>query len=426
MKAPRKSMVKEKSNRLQKRKKLAFAVISLGIMGILGCLLLEITLRVTSTRENNATFVLGKKWYPLFPIGVPVEMPSIDHSPDAYRVYSPMLGWSLGPLAKAEEPNYTGGDDKFFYFSNEFGYRCTESEYVEASARFKNASVPTDDPNEYDFVCIGDSFTHGDAVIAEQSWPFLLSKFTGKSVVNLGVGGYGTDQAVMRYEDSSIKSKTVLLGLIAGDLERSTSLVYNFASGGLKSKPIYEFHQSGSKRFNAPAKHGDDLRKEYALGAESKFFSRAVHSWDPRMLRRSLLDFSYVFRLVKSAPVWIESKNARSIYTTDDSRLEYSINIISHLNETALARGADLRVVLLGSLYSFSEKNESRDNWDLFKTKLDESGIGWIDTTDQLFNLYESNPDDVVTKVDGLHYTPEANSLVARIIAESFPSSSLE
>ena len=46
----------------------------------------------------------------------------------------------------------------------------------------------------------GDSFTWGDEVTPDQSYGNVLSGLMGCRVANYGVGGYGTDQAFLRYE----------------------------------------------------------------------------------------------------------------------------------------------------------------------------------------------------------------------------------
>lgn len=48
-------------------------------------------------------------------------------------------------------------------------------------------------------LCSGDSFTHGDGVGDEDTWCAQLARRLGTSSVNLGVGGYGIDQAFLRY-----------------------------------------------------------------------------------------------------------------------------------------------------------------------------------------------------------------------------------
>ena len=46
----------------------------------------------------------------------------------------------------------------------------------------------------------GDSMTHGDEVTDDEAWLHRLSERLGCNVQNFGVGGYGLDQAALRYE----------------------------------------------------------------------------------------------------------------------------------------------------------------------------------------------------------------------------------
>ncbi len=46
----------------------------------------------------------------------------------------------------------------------------------------------------------GDSYTQGHPRI-EKSWPYRLEQQLGRPVLNFGVGGYGTDQAYLRFEE---------------------------------------------------------------------------------------------------------------------------------------------------------------------------------------------------------------------------------
>ena len=45
----------------------------------------------------------------------------------------------------------------------------------------------------------GDSYTYATDVSHEDAWSNILSKMVGGRVANFGVGGYGTDQAYLRF-----------------------------------------------------------------------------------------------------------------------------------------------------------------------------------------------------------------------------------
>ena len=55
----------------------------------------------------------------------------------------------------------------------------------------------------------GDSFTFGSEVNDEQAWGNVLARNLGCRVANFGVGGYGTDQAVMRFTENTKDSSSI-------------------------------------------------------------------------------------------------------------------------------------------------------------------------------------------------------------------------
>lgn len=70
---------------------------------------------------------------------------------------------------------------------------------------------------------MGDSYTYGDEVLDEESWPAQLQKLTGRRVLNGGVTGYGFDQIVLRAEKlvRAHKPSTVILAFISDDIART-------------------------------------------------------------------------------------------------------------------------------------------------------------------------------------------------------------
>ena len=67
--------------------------------------------------------------------------------------------------------------------------------------------------------------------------------------------GYGIDQAILSYLYSPIETETVVLGIIPGDFERATNIVYKgIYYGGNRSKPMFYFKDDGSYELkNQPA-----------------------------------------------------------------------------------------------------------------------------------------------------------------------------
>jgi len=77
-------------------------------------------------------------------------------------------------------------------------------------------------PSGTPVLAVGDSFTFGDEVDDDATWPAQLERALGRPVVNGGVFGYGFDQIVLRAEQllERIPADTLVVSLIAGDVER--------------------------------------------------------------------------------------------------------------------------------------------------------------------------------------------------------------
>jgi hypothetical protein len=90
---------------------------------------------------------------------------------------------------------------------------------------FRNKNIPS----QTDIVAIGDSHTFGNTAKMEDSWPMVLGRLSGKSVYNLGMGGYGPNQYYHLFKTKalSLKPRVVLCGLYMGDdFENAFSISY--------------------------------------------------------------------------------------------------------------------------------------------------------------------------------------------------------
>lgn len=70
---------------------------------------------------------------------------------------------------------------------------------------------------------VGDSFTFGDEVNDNETWPAHLQQILSRRVVNAGVFGYGLDQSVLRAETILREKNNIdvlIVGMIADDINR--------------------------------------------------------------------------------------------------------------------------------------------------------------------------------------------------------------
>jgi hypothetical protein len=93
----------------------------------------------------------------------------------------------------------------------------------------------------------GDSFTWGDEVSAEQSYPNVLSALLRCRVANFGVPGYGTDQSFLRYRDRiTASAPVVVLGVWSENIVRNVNRYRGFlAPGRFGFKPRFLLNGEG-------------------------------------------------------------------------------------------------------------------------------------------------------------------------------------
>lgn len=97
----------------------------------------------------------------------------------------------------------------------------------------------------------GDSFTkaHTPYVRREEAWPNLLALELGRPVDNFGVGGYGSDQALVRFLDHGDQHTTpiVIMGHMAENMVRNLTRIRELTvyGKGLAFKPRFDFDESG-------------------------------------------------------------------------------------------------------------------------------------------------------------------------------------
>lgn len=80
---------------------------------------------------------------------------------------------------------------------------------------FRNPGVP----DAAEIVAIGDSHTYGNTATMADSWPYALTRLSGRKVYNMGLGGYGPNQYfhLLTTKALKLKPRLILVGLYIGD-----------------------------------------------------------------------------------------------------------------------------------------------------------------------------------------------------------------
>lgn len=154
-----------------------------------------------------STFIFVKRFLTNAPYQI-AESSSLKWT--SHLTFDPLLGWVN--KADAFVPDAYGPG--VFVQNNSQGFR---------KSRDVSKSVPKGKRRVF---CVGDSFAFGEGVSNTDSWCDQLElKDTGLETVNLGMPGYGLDQAYLRYleTENSIEHDVVIVSLIRDDLPRMKS-----------------------------------------------------------------------------------------------------------------------------------------------------------------------------------------------------------
>ena len=88
----------------------------------------------------------------------------------------------------------------------------------------------------------GDSFTHADEVKDSEAWPFRLSELLGCEIENYGAGGYGQDQAYLKYLKYHPNGDLVIVAMTQEMLRRNLAASWRFYAGLPNTVPKPIFH----------------------------------------------------------------------------------------------------------------------------------------------------------------------------------------
>ena len=116
------------------------------------------------------------------------------------------LGWEPKPKTKGTKRNRL--DQEWQWSINERGARYNQKFQVNASPYI---------------AAFGDSYTFGDEVNDDNTWEYYLSLQLKRYVANYGVGGYGTDQALLRYQkklNEGLRPTFAILGIYQSNFNR--------------------------------------------------------------------------------------------------------------------------------------------------------------------------------------------------------------
>jgi len=218
--------------------------------------------------------------------------------------------------------------------------------------------------SKYDFIMLGDSFTHGCCQLNQNTISGHLQDLNLK-FLNLGMGGTGTLAQLAIYLEyaARLKSDNIFLLLYENDL-----------------------HDNADEMKN-------NIMKQYLSGRTQGLTSKtdSINRMTIDYLNENINSFNsnYEYNLAetirgKNIKRWIKSISECDRHISDD-QIEYTSTILSSLNTHTKNNGSKLTIFLLPSYNTVQTgKTPFLSAAKYLKKKLDYDGINYIDLTEKI------------------------------------------
>lgn len=387
------------------------------------CLSLEITIR----------FIVHhfRKEFQWLITDIDDETPRFDQELVAKYIdksFDPALGWSRRPNTSGVEKGISG---PVTYTIDSLGSR-TLNEF----------------DNTHSFIStFGDSYTFCRQVNDTETWQYELSNKIRAKVLNFGVGNYGLDQALMRYEKTELPKSTrvVVMGIVPETLCRVHSYWKHYSEFGniLAFKPRFILNRSGLDVIENAVKCENDFYhytdKIHAIQSLDGFYRQKFQSYQFRNsyllsfsrhpLRNTLLLCLLLKRkicrtlgcsnpTIENAPFAVVMKTNIS-YSMQMYKDERSCNLLTAIalrfKQEAERRGhlpvllvmpqfLDLRTATHGKLYYQNYFESLNKHLDV------------LDVTDEIQR--RNYRDLYVEDSYGGHFSPTGNAVIAELLSE--------
>jgi len=219
------------------RARWVLSAVLVGVSAAIAALAGEVLVRLLGSYDQAGVFHFRKR--PIRPYAIPVSranalISEYQRDSSSYMLFDSELGWTNRPGSCSRDRLY-----------------CANSQGLRANREY----APVPEGGVVRIALFGDSFIHGDDVpLAESMAPqlerALASREIRAEVLNYGVGGYGIDQAYLRYlrDARAHRIDIVVVGLQLENVARAVNLfrlLYYRGSGVPFSKP--RFKRSGEQ-----------------------------------------------------------------------------------------------------------------------------------------------------------------------------------
>ncbi|MCP3919176.1 MAG: hypothetical protein GY711_26850 [bacterium] len=313
--------------------------------------------------------------------------------------YDAELGWVLRP--GKHEGRYESG------VINSIGAR--------GAREYEPRTDTSPEPGLVRFVCVGDSYTFGTEVADEECWPArmeILDK--GFEVINFGVGGYGTDQALLRLrrDGTQLGAQVIVMGVLLENIARNVNRLRTLHYPDTPQpvvKPRFVLRDGQLELLPVPYASRRELY-EAALSDALRDTMGENDYWagdDPWPAWSSIARLVAGRRAERRRNPWLLWQDPQG------EPYRVTLALLETFKREALATGAGHALVVLfptqGTLDVF--RGGYPQWYEHLLNDLEERGIEYLDVARALIAAPEGTPLYLHQ-----HFTPEGNDIVARAL----------
>lgn len=272
----------------------------------------------------------------------------------------------------------------------------------------------------------GDSFTWGDEVEPEHAYGNVLSDLLGCRVANYGVGGYGSDQAAIRYiqvvEDPA---PVVILGHYSENIVRNVNQLRDLIAGGrFGFKPRFVQSPDGLATVPLPALTADEYRSVASRAAELLPYEYFIPGQSGAA---GVMQLPYTKAMVNVFLHYRVTSALRGIRPTYEpfyrvdhpsGALQITAGLISRMHDVANERGQTFLLLLIPDWHELNAVRAGKSAaYAPLKDILQKQGIRIIDAAD--FIVAEHAQDDfcgLYFVCGSSHFNPAGYRLLAEAV----------
>jgi len=358
---------------------------------------------------GSRALVARLTWRPLPPFGrgevqrewlerSEVDLASGAPSP-GYSQFDALLGWTT-------KPGHVSDDGAIHV--NAKGLRATR-EYAETPPAGARRVI----------VC-GESFTFAEEVSDAEAWPARLEALVpGLESLNYGVGGYGTDQALLRVSrEARGPAEALVVGLMLENIGRNVNryrpLWYPRAQPA--AKPRYVLGAGGLELVPQPYASRAEFVAAVRTGsvfeelAEHEYWSAGLPDWLARSAMARLLASRLAYAARDLGQLWSD---------TGGEPFQTTMALIEAFGVQARTLGGARLVVLIFPTRPDLEDwlAGGRHYWGTLLDALDARAIAYLDLSEPLAAAAR-RAGSVNALYSESHFSPLGNDVVARAVAE--------